>query len=54
VADNERPCPLVRMETETVEEVRTCVRMNHYLGIRMTEKKLNRDIEIVKQKLTAM
>jgi len=42
------------METETVEEVRTCVRMNHYLGIRMTEKKLNRDIEIVKQKLTAM
>jgi len=41
VADNERPCHLVRMETATVEEVRTCVRMNHYLGIRMTAKKLN-------------
>jgi hypothetical protein len=42
------------METENVEEAGTCVRMNHYLGIRMTAKKLNRDIETVRQKLTAM
>jgi hypothetical protein len=49
VADNERPCHLARMETETVEEVRNRVRMNHYLGIRITAKKLNRDRERVRQ-----
>jgi hypothetical protein len=54
VADNERPCHLVRMEMETVEEVRTHVRMNHYLGNGMTAKNLNRDIETMRQKLIAM
>jgi hypothetical protein len=38
------------METETVEEVRTRVRMNPYLGIKMTTKKLNRDTATVTEK----